>query len=224
MTYDKEQWRASVDNGQISPNRLAVIVPHQYDPDLEGPGMMHPEAAAAMGALLTQAEADGVTELSVKYSYRTIAKQWEKWRNYQAGGNLAAYPGTSNHGWAVAVDFTGLTPRALAWVKAHAGRYGFLADVSSENWHYTYQGGYVPEEPEMTDEQKAALKSLLAMQRGVFDFLDGSTPPDGADPARVKMFRALTRAASEPKAGAPGEHTHPAHTHRVSSQVTEPSI
>jgi len=149
MSYDKETWRASVDNGKIPDRLLAEISPVQFDIDLNGPARMHPEAAAAMSQLLQKAHADGIVELRVKYSYRTIAKQWEKWANYQAGGNLAAYPGTSNHGWAVAVDFTGLTARALTWLKGNARRYGFLNDVSSENWHHTYQGGYdAPEHSE----------------------------------------------------------------------------
>ena len=39
-------------------------------------------------------------------SYRTYAKQVYLWQLYRAGrGNLAAYPGTSNHGWGLAVDF-----------------------------------------------------------------------------------------------------------------------
>jgi hypothetical protein len=146
MAYDKEQWRAQVQNGKISPGKLAEIHPTQYDPDLQGPGILHPEAASAMSALLQDAHADGVTELKVKFSYRTLEKQWEKWRDYQAGGNLAAYPGTSNHGWAVACDMIGLTARALSWLRNNARKYGFVNDVPTENWHYTYQGGWVPRE------------------------------------------------------------------------------
>lgn len=142
MSYDKETWRSQVPNGQIPERMLAEISPVQFDIDLQGPAVMHPEAAAAMSALLQDAHADGVVELKVKYSYRTLAKQWEKWANYQAGGNVAAYPGTSNHGWAVSVDFTGLSLRALGWLRVHRGRYGYLADVPGESWHHTYQGGF----------------------------------------------------------------------------------
>jgi hypothetical protein len=144
--YDKDDWRASVSNGQIAGARLAEITPRQYDPDLAGPAIMHPEAAAAMSALLAAAP----TGLAVKYSYRTLAKQWEKWQSYQNGGTLAAYPGTSNHGWAVAVDLTGLGTAQLLWLRNNAGRFHFLNDVISENWHYTYQGGFTP--PEEDDD------------------------------------------------------------------------
>jgi hypothetical protein len=144
VVYDKDRWRASVSNGKIPASLLAQIEPRQHDPDLNGPAMMHPEAARAMSALLAAAP----DELAVKYSYRTFAKQVEKWNDYKNGtGNLAAVPGTSNHGWAVAVDFTGLSTAALAWLKAHAKEYGYLNDVPSENWHYTYQGGYKPPKP-----------------------------------------------------------------------------
>lgn len=152
IAYDKERWRSQVENGRISRDLLERIVPEQFDPDLGGPAIMHPEAARAMSALLSAAHRAGVTELRVKYSYRTFAKQVEKYENYKGpdgvigtadDGNLAARPGTSNHGWAVAVDFTGLTSRALTWVRNNARSYGFVNDVPSENWHYTYQQGGV---------------------------------------------------------------------------------
>lgn len=142
LTYDKETWRSAVENGRIPADKLDLIDPYQYDPDLDGPARMHPEAALAMGTLLRQAWEDGVTELRVKYSYRTYAKQLEKWNDFvNNDGNLAARPGTSNHGWGVAVDFTGLTARALAWLRENAIKFGFLNDVASEVWHYTYQEG-----------------------------------------------------------------------------------
>jgi LAS superfamily LD-carboxypeptidase LdcB len=151
VSYDKDTWRASVSNGRIPRVLLAEIVPTQYDPDLAGPAIMHPEAAAAMSALLAAAK-DAGHVVHVKYSYRTYAKQLEKYADFQAGGNLAAVPGTSNHGWATADDLTWTTPAAIAWVHANCQRFGFRFDVPSENWHIVYYGGFkAPDEPDEED-------------------------------------------------------------------------
>jgi hypothetical protein len=196
MSYVKDAWRASVKNGAIPRDKLAPIVPTQYDPDLEGPAILHPEAARAVSDLLTDAYARGIRELKVKYSYRTLAKQQEKYANYLDGGNLAAYPGTSNHGWGVSVDFTGLTFKALQFLRSHADRYGFVNDVPSENWHYTYQGGYEPED-EMTDEQLAKLRESDQRWDGMLAYL--GQPEATAQPARnrPKAFKEGWNAAKK---------------------------
>jgi len=187
MAYDKEVWRATVENGKIPGNMLDEIVPAQYDPDLGHPGIMHPEAAAAMGALLNTAREGGHPGLATKYTYRTLAKQWEKWANYQAGGNLAAYPGTSNHGWAVSVDFTGLTTEVISWLKANAKRFGYVNDVPTEDWHYTYYGGWTPEEDTvLSDEQLAKIKDSAARWEGLLAYLEASATDERADPPQNK--------------------------------------
>ena len=64
---------------------------------------------------------------------------------------LAAVPGTSNHGWGLAVDLCGGIERfgtaQYAWMVANAGRFGFLhptwADPGrgrEEPWHWEYAG------------------------------------------------------------------------------------
>lgn len=202
MTYQREAWRASVTNGKIPRRKLRQIVPTQYDPDLQGPAILHPEAAASMSDLLATVYAKGFKELRVKYSYRTLAKQQEKWENYLNGGNLAALPGTSNHGWAVAVDFTGLTSRALFWLRTNADRFGWVNDVPSENWHYTYQGGYEPEE-EMTDEQLQKLRDSDQRWNGFLGYLaqpDPDAPPPRTRPAAFKEgWNAARKVARRPR-------------------------
>ena len=141
ILYDKEMWRASVSNGNIPRHLLREIFPMQFDRDLGGPAIMHPEAAAAMSTMLQAAAEKGFPDLAVSLSYRTFAKQEEKWANFQAGGNLAARPGTSNHGWAVAADMRWGRLVTLAWLQVNAPTYGFINDVPSENWHYTFQEG-----------------------------------------------------------------------------------
>lgn len=63
----------------------------------------------------------------------------------------AAVPGTSNHGWALAVD-TGterdgdpgtesIDDRTLDWLLANADRFGFSWELPSEPWHLRYYTG-----------------------------------------------------------------------------------
>lgn len=150
LRYDKEAWRASVDNGRIPRNKLAVVEfwPTPYDRDLNGPALAHPEPAAAIGVLLRQAAEDGFGDLGIGLSYRTYAMQLEKYDNYKGpdgrigtadDGNLAANPGTSNHGWGVAFDMNWGRYASWLWLRNNAARYGFIFDVPGENWHITYQ-------------------------------------------------------------------------------------
>ena len=136
---DVQAWKARTNNGAISLSDLEVIQPEMYDADLGGPARMWTPAARAMGALLYAAR-DDQHLIVVKYSYRTVAKQWEKYRNYQNGGTLAAYPGTSNHGDAITVDLTALDYGDLLWLNMNAGQFGFRDDVPGESWHWTYYG------------------------------------------------------------------------------------
>ncbi|MGA4507439.1 peptidoglycan-binding protein [Propionibacteriaceae bacterium G1746] len=75
-------------------------------------------------------------------AYRTYDEQVYFWNLYLSGkGNLAARPGTSNHGWGLAVDI-GVAPYGSTkynWLNANAGRWGFNDDVSGEPWHWAYQ-------------------------------------------------------------------------------------
>ena len=64
---------------------------------------------------------------------------------------LAAVPGTSNHGWALAVDLCGgINVAGTAewrWMTANAGRYGFVEDTPREPWHWVYRGGAAHRRP-----------------------------------------------------------------------------
>lgn len=75
-------------------------------------------------------------------SARSIAAQEYFWANRPPA---AAYPGTSNHGWGLAVDV--LTRQAAAWLMTHGMKYGFSHDEGArvgEWWHFRYVGGYKP--------------------------------------------------------------------------------
>ncbi len=86
--------------------------------------------------------------LCVTDSYRSYAAQVDV---YQRKPGLAAVPGTSNHGWGIAVDFCGGvqsfgTP-AYQWMKANAPRFGWVhpswaepGGSKPEPWHWEFVG------------------------------------------------------------------------------------
>jgi hypothetical protein len=179
--YNQTEWRATHKNGRIPSNDLAEIVPHDFDKDLQGPAVMQPEAAWNYQRMREAAKAAGVT-LEISYSYRTYEKQVEKDQLYKSGvGNLAATPGTSNHGWGTALDLSiPKYPEAnsdpqFKWLKSNALRFGFHNnDSASEPWHWDYEGGHPIEEDEMTPEEKAefdAMKKTVAQHERLIEAL-----------------------------------------------------
>jgi lysozyme-like protein/D-alanyl-D-alanine carboxypeptidase-like protein len=77
--------------------------------------------------------------LPLNDGYRTYDEQVELYRRYRNGtGNLAALPGHSTHGLGLSVDIGTANPKVVPWLRAHAATYGFVNDVPSESWHWTY--------------------------------------------------------------------------------------
>ena len=221
MVYDKEQWRATNDNGQIQLSKLSIIQPGFFDPDLGGPGMMHPEASRAMSAMLWEGREAGHVAIAPKYSYRTLPKQWEKWRAFEDRGftpPIVAFPGTSNHGWAVTVDFSWSSNAAIVWMHANCQRFGFKFDVPSENWHCTYQEGGVRPAVLKAEESMAKADEI---EKGVNAFIVGNEPND--DGLARRVYRALDKAAKLPKPSDPTDPGEPGdHTHKVPAGQTGP--
>ena len=95
-------------------------------------------AAAAMEGLLRAARQDGVT-IGITDSYRGYDEQVDlaRRKGLYAQGGLAAAPGTSDHGWGLAVDLD-LDARAQAWMRANAGRFGFAENTPREPWHWKF--------------------------------------------------------------------------------------
>lgn len=119
-------------NGQIPIDALEPI--GQGSHRLWGP------AAVSWRAAVEAAAADGI-ELRITDSYRSYDEQVDLARRkglYSEGG-LAAVPGTSNHGWGLAVDADVTDPSTLAWLRANAGRFGFVEAVPREPWHWEYR-------------------------------------------------------------------------------------
>ncbi|MDX3005369.1 peptidoglycan DD-metalloendopeptidase family protein [Kribbella solani] len=124
-------------NGMIPAGKLCAI---------GGGQMLRCDAAAAYLQMAGAYRAQFGKSLCITDSYRSYTAQVDL---YQRKPSLAALPGTSNHGWGVAVDLCGgidkyNTPQYL-WMKAHAGNYGWLhpgwaeqGGNREEPWHWEF--------------------------------------------------------------------------------------
>jgi len=141
-------------------------------------------------------EATGCT-LHVRDGLRELADQWDRWRDYLAGGNLAAYPTPSApHVRGVALDVydsgadAGVTVAGTVrsnWLRDNAPRFGFkavgLGFVKIEPWHIELQ----------SDPYAVAAPAAAPAVTG-----DGSTPagdPGGYNPFGVAWSKGLQKIA-----------------------------
>ncbi|WP_346621870.1 NlpC/P60 family protein [Blastococcus montanus] len=104
------------------------------------------DAAASYAQLDAAFTAEFGTPLALTDSYRSFGAQVAA---YYRKPKLAAVPGTSNHGWALAIDLGGGvnvagTPQ-WRWMAANAGRFGFVQPAwagpggeKPEPWHWEY--------------------------------------------------------------------------------------
>jgi hypothetical protein len=123
-----------MDNGLLPDAALAPIAQ----------GQLAKPAAAAGNSMNLQARRMGLelVPTGAMSSYRNLAQQKLLYGRYLAGGNLAAKPGSSNHGWGLAVDVATFQMRQL--VDRIGEPYGWAkrwSDAPSEWWHLAYRAG-----------------------------------------------------------------------------------
>lgn len=163
----------SAKNGQLPAQIMRSVKPNEQ-------WQMHHLAARAWEALRAAAWRDGI-QLSVSGNpYRSYDQQSSLFnqrytKTYSAGINTlddqrtwngvkyykrlgvaaVATPGTSNHGWGLAVDTAidadgdlefewppkSLHSGALNWLLTNASKYGFSWEIQSEPWHIRYVTG-----------------------------------------------------------------------------------
>ncbi|WP_164704612.1 D-alanyl-D-alanine carboxypeptidase family protein [Blastococcus litoris] len=139
-SYDGARSWGGYPNGLIPPSALCPIG--------VGSHSLRCDAAAAYKAMSTAFAGAFGTPICITDSYRTYASQVKLYGEKPA---LAAVPGTSNHGWGLAVDLCGGIERfgtpQYDWLKANAGRFGFLhpdwaepGRGREEPWHWEYAG------------------------------------------------------------------------------------
>jgi hypothetical protein len=123
-----------------------------------GQQRLHQNAARDLEALNVAYQARFRANISVTDSYRDFAAQV---RVKAEKGYLAATPGTSNHGWALAVDLGGgintFGSDQYDWMKANAPSYRWIHPAwaepngsKPEAWHWEYDGpldGTTPTNP-----------------------------------------------------------------------------
>jgi len=121
---------AGYGNGRIPETSLAPLTGSSE--------RMWAPAAQHLNELMADAKKAGVS-ISVTDAYRSYDDQVAVANSkglYNQGG-LAAAPGTSEHGWGLAVDL-GLNATSQAWMKQHAKEYGFVDNVPRESWHWEF--------------------------------------------------------------------------------------
>jgi hypothetical protein len=123
------------ENGRLPASDLAPIAG----------GQLAKAAAAAWNTMNIEARRRGLELLpeGPLGSYRDFAGQEKLYQAYLNGtGNLAAVPGTSNHGWGLAVDLA--TPEMRTMLDSIGREYGWAkawSDAQSEWWHIAWRAG-----------------------------------------------------------------------------------
>jgi hypothetical protein len=132
-------------NGEIPENKLRVInnaakYKGQISSD-NGRIRLYEKASLALDRLILAAEQAGIT-VKINSAYRTYDDQVRVRAQYP---NDSAKPGTSNHGFGLAVDFA--TPglrrvkpgdKLYDWLIVNGPKYGFER-IKKESWHWEYQ-------------------------------------------------------------------------------------
>ncbi|MEV5961227.1 peptidoglycan DD-metalloendopeptidase family protein [Kribbella sp. NPDC051952] len=127
----------SFSNGMIPSSKLCAI---------SSGHMLRCDAAAAYAQLAAAYRNQFGKSLCITDSYRSYASQVSL---YARKPSLAALPGTSNHGWGVAVDLCGgidkYSTAQYQWMKAHAGAFGWVHPAWAEQgsnreepWHWEF--------------------------------------------------------------------------------------
>jgi hypothetical protein len=160
-------------------------------------GRLRNDAAAAWLAMrshIGKEKGVWICPTSQRTAYRSLADQQFFWNLYQSGrGALAERPGTSNHGWGIAVDLP--TTAMQAAVREHGHTFGWgikggklSSDAPSEAWHSTFHPGTFKAPPAkkrthpyhfMNDSERAARDVLVKERRvaknnGGWDKVDDS--------------------------------------------------
>jgi hypothetical protein len=123
-------------NGRIPVDRLVPIG--------QGSHRLFAPAAESWKHLVDAAASDGIT-MRITDSYRTYDQQVDlaQRKGLFRNGGLAAVPGTSNHGWGLAVDADVRDPATMAWLRANGPRFGWVEANGREPWHWEFRPNQV---------------------------------------------------------------------------------
>lgn len=138
-----DEW-GGYSNGYIPASALCAIPWQTVD-------HLRCDATAKLVALNAVYKAKWGANICVNDAYRSYAKQVSLYNTL--GPKVAAVPGTSNHGWAIALDLgcgVGIFGNARhVWFTANAPKYGIAqpswalqGSSRAEAWHWQYFGAY----------------------------------------------------------------------------------
>ena len=199
-------------NGRIPTAQLAAL-PLAFSNKREQEHLTK-NAYASLVRMMLRAVADTGSYFSVWDAYRSMDEQVAMLkRNYtrvsrgrykssdrsyggstwakKPGRPLTASPGYSNHGNGLAVD---IHPAAIqSWLKSNAGRFGWVNDVPSEPWHWSYLN------PGRDRYRGEGLPNVKAMQAKLGIEQDGKPGPDFVK--HVKKFQKANGLEVDGKAG-----------------------
>lgn len=185
-------------NGRIPTAQLAAL-PKVFSNKRETEYLAK-NAYASLVRMMLRATADTGSYFSIWDAYRSLAEQVAMLeRNYtrvsrgrskssdrsyggstwakKSGRPLTASPGHSNHGNGLAVD---IHPAAIQdWMKANAARFGWVNDVPSEPWHWSYLN------PGSDRYRSEGLPDVAGMQRKLGIEADGKPGPGTATAVRA---------------------------------------
>ena len=133
--------RATYTNGEVPSNALCAATP-------DGVQQLRCDAAVAFRLMSASFEQDNGASLCITDSYRSRAGQELV---HVQKPNLTATPGTSVHGWGLAVDLCGgiesFDSPQHAWMMTHGPAFGWhhpswaeAGGSRPEPWHFEYEG------------------------------------------------------------------------------------
>ena len=182
-------------------------------------GQLRKDAAIAwlaMRSFIGKETGVWICPTSPRTAYRPVQDQHYFWNLYQSGkGALAARPGTSNHGWGIAVDLP--TPAMQAAVRQHGHTFGWgikggqlPSDAPSEAWHCTFHPDKFQAPPvkqhtnpyhHMNDRERAA-RDVLVKERRVAKKHGGWGEIDHSHLKRAAKAKATLKACARDIAAA----------------------
>lgn len=121
-------------NGRLKPDQLKDVG--------DGFKLWAPAAESYLQMKAAAARSKVYFKLSSAYrTYEEQAKLEEELGTWSPTNPGAAPPGTSAHGWGIAIDIS--SPGAQQWIRRYGGQYGWYSTVSNEPWHFEWKGGAI---------------------------------------------------------------------------------
>ncbi|SKC81656.1 PASTA domain-containing protein [Krasilnikoviella flava] len=213
-------------NGRIPTSALCPL-------DFAPGHMLRCDAAQQLSALSKEYEKAFGVPIPMTDSYRTLESQI---RLKATKGWLAATPGTSNHGWGLAVDLglpisTG-TSAEYTWMRVHAPDYGWdnpswawLTGSKPEPWHFEFfAAGPIPDRAWSADDVASdGGSSTVGSERS--DKEDkGDKAKGGADEGPAKKAGATSGTDQSPGTKGSGKDTGDEPGRTAQAKVTVPDV